>query len=219
MSIELRDRIHRYHKLNMTSNYTNENTTGKLSFTVPTLNRAYHSVTGKNDCLIKIRRVYLSKAGSQSQTPIGFISFDDPGGFANFHSEGLSLNTSLTSHTNVFCKGGEDGFSSSDSPKSMLGCTLHPSGYSYLPPGEEGVKGMYLQDVGTVRHEDSSKIEDSGTVCSNPFGTTVDIWLSGLEDYTPLLPYSDDEGEVDGTVYLSVELEVMTLPFETGFEN
>ena len=81
--------------------------------------------------------------------------------------------------------------------------------YSYIVPtiGDN----QFLEGMGIIKYEDFSKIEDSGTLCSNPFGQSFEIWISSGRDFTPLLPTDETGEEVDTSVLISVELEVMTL--------
>lgn len=214
------EHTHRYNKLNLSSAYTSSNTTGKLRFTIPPLNSSGFAYPSKNECLIKIRKVYLGDGKSQKENPISFVTYTDlTGGASNpvQFPEGMTLNTSIISHTNIFCQtqtgDGFDGISSTaQQPKSMLGCILPPSKYNYFNPASaEPTPAIFVQDGGIIVYEDFSKLEDSGTLCSNPFGTTFEIWLSSRYNYTPQIPYDLKGDQLDETIMLGVELEVMTL--------
>ena len=214
------EHTHRYNKLNLSSPYTSSNTSGKLKFTIPPLNSSGFSYPSKNECLIKIRKVYLGSAKAQAESPISFTPYTDlTGGVAVGFPEGMTLNTSIISHTNIFCQtptgDGFDGISSTaQQPKSMLGCILPPSKYNYFnptPAGGEPLPSVFVQDGGIIIYEDFSKLEDSGTLCSNPFGTTFEIWLSSRYNYTPQIPWDVKGEQIDETIVLGVELEVMTL--------
>lgn len=215
------EHTHRYNKLNLRTNYSASNTTGKLKFTIPPLNSSGFAHPSKNECICKIRKVYIGTALGSSIAPIGYMTITDflsaSGESANFFPEGLTLNTSIASHNVVFAQsnsssGGGDGFNGitdTTQAKSMLGVMLPPKDYRYIVPtiGDN----QFLEGMGVYKYEDFSKIEDSGTLCSNPFGKTFEIWLSGPDDYVPLLPVDESGEAIDDSVFVGVEIEVMTL--------
>lgn len=212
------EHTHRYNKLNLRSFYNEFNTTGKLKFTLPPLNSSGFAQPSKNECICKIRKVYVGFGKGQSLTPIGWMTPQDlasGGGSPEFYAEGLTLNTSISSHNSVFAQQPDDeidgfnGITDTTQAKSMLGVMLPPKNYNYITPAESDPQ--FIEGMGIIKYEDFSKIEDSGTLCSNPFGQSFDIWISSGRDFTPLLPADISGEEVDTSVLISVELEVMTL--------
>ena len=211
------EHTHRYNKLNLRSFYSEFNRTGKLKFTLPPLNSSGFAQPSKNECICKIRKVYIGLGKGSSITPIGWITANDlvSGGGPEFYAEGLTLNTSISSHNSVFAQQPDDttdgfnGITDTKQAKSMLGVMLPPKDYSYIVPtiGDN----QFLEGMGIIKYEDFSKIEDSGTLCSNPFGQSFEIWISSGRDFTPLLPTDETGEEVDTSVLISVELEVMAL--------
>lgn len=218
------EHTHRYYKLNLKSVYTT-NGGGLLRFTIPPPNSSGFAFPSKNECLAKIRKVYIGRMaeGGSQTTPIGYVSYEELAtGTANFFPEGLVLNTSIMSHNSVFGIGQTDGFNgminNNQSTKAMLGCMLPPRKYQYVVPtlGDNA----YLVDEGALVYEDFSKIEDSGTLCNNPFGNEFSVWLSSSADYKPVVPVEvpaeegEGEGEgleIDENVEISIEIEIMTL--------
>jgi|TARA_Y100000289_G_C3927837_1_gene154558 hypothetical protein len=210
------EHTHRYNKLNLRTSYTANNTTGKLKFTIPPLNSSGFAHPSKNECICKIRKVYIGTGVGSSISPIGYMTITDflaGGGTPAFFGEGLTLNTSISSHNVVFAQSGSgDGFNGltdTTQAKSMLGVMMPPKGYRYIIPtlGDN----QFLEDMGIYDYEDFSKIEDSGTLCSNPFGKTFEIWLSGASDFVPLVPVDESGEAIDENVRIAVEIEVMTL--------
>ena len=224
------EHTHRYYKINLKSAYT-ENGGGILRFTIPPPNSSAFSFPSKNECLAKIRRVYIGRVSETAQepSPIGYGLYEElASGTAFFGAEGLTLNTSIMSHNSVFGVGQADGFNGmtqDQSTKSMLGCFLPPRNFQYVVPtlGDNA----YLVDYGSLVYEDFSKIEDSGTLCNNPFGNEFSVWLSQNIDYKPIVPVQTapasfggegegEEGEseamtIDEKVEISIEIEIMTL--------
>jgi hypothetical protein len=225
------EHTHRYYKLNLKGVYTIANTDGTLRFTIPPPNSSGFAFPSKNECLMKIRKVYIGRFSETGQetAPIGYGVFESLGtGTAVFGTSGLTLNTSIMSHNSVFGIGqgnGFNGMTQEQSTKAMLGCMLPPRKFQYVVPtlGDNA----YLVDEGSLIYEDFSKIEDSGTLCNNPFGNEFQVWLSETHGYKPIVPVltapisfevgggeGGGEGEglvIDDKVELSIELEVMTL--------
>ena len=216
---KLIEHSHRYNKINLSSYYDPDgsNNDGKLKFTIPPLTSSGFAHPSKNECIIKIRKVYIGRytdTGEESNAitwnTIDGISAGDP---SYYVAEGLTLNTNIATRNQIFAQGEINGFdgitSNYRAPKSMIGCFLPPTLNKFVVPS---VGANYYQiDFGNVIYQDFSKLEDSGTLASNPFGQTIEVWLSGKADYTPILPYDGAVGQIDGEVEVSLELEVMTL--------
>jgi len=204
------EKCNRYTKLNLTGVWSDTGTDGKLSFTLPPLASSGFANPSKNDAIIKIRKVYIDANDDRADEILWGKTSSAVGDPLPFNN-GFSLMTSIMSRNNYFLTGaGKDvsGMSSTNSDFSASKLGVMVKGTTQYNSIDRG----YRADGG-INYFDNSNIMDSGTLCSNPFGSKIDVWVQREETSDVLVPFinANDPPVRFSNCSLRVELEVYVL--------
>tara|TARA_S200002703_G_scaffold13611_1_gene11936 strand:+ start:8631 stop:9287 length:657 start_codon:yes stop_codon:yes gene_type:complete len=208
------EKCNRYNKINLTARW-DSTTLGKLSFTLPPLTSSGFANPSKNDCLIKIRKVYIDlDDGRNDQIYWGVVNA--PTTTPISATNGYNVMTSIMSRNNYFLTGsGKDvsGMSStnSDFSASFLGVMVKGDNKYHNDNDARNEKLV----AGGISYFDNSNIMDSGTLCSNPFGSKIDVWVQSEIGSDVLVPYEEKANipplKRYDNVSIRIELEVYVL--------
>lgn len=213
------EKVNRYTKLNLTGVWSVSGRDGKLSFTIPPLASSGFAQPSKNECIIKIRKVYID-ANNDRGDEILWGPISSAIGVPIAFNNGVSLMTSIMSRNNYFLTGvGQDvsGMSSTNTDFSASKLGVMVKGTTEFNSVDRG----YRADGG-ITFFDNSDIMSSGTLCSNPFGQKVDVWVQREDTAVVLVPFKTTGTQAKAGVRavdpvrfsncsLRVELEVYVL--------
>ena len=205
------ERTDRYYKLNLSGKWSSTGTNPKISFTIPPLNSSGFAYPSKNECIIKIRKVYIDVNETRNNCIFwGVIGATGVGDVLPY-TNGITLASNIMSRNTYFLQGNTQdqegiGGKYQGGAVSRLGAVVRGENNEVMSDGT-----IFLN--GTIRYEDFSNISESGVICSNPFGQTVEFWIAqATEGSLPMVPYYNTSGpDRWNDVYLKVELEVYVL--------
>lgn len=202
------DKCNRYYKLNLSGVFADTGNDGKISFTLPPLASNGFAKPSKNDCIIKFRKVIVDSDDERAEN-IYWGEFGDSA--PKTRNAGITLLSNIQSRNNFFLQVADNGGSgmgtTDDEAYSKLGVTVKPASSFY----DSSARKYY--PLGGIHYQDFSKIEDSGTLCSNPFGQKVEFYFVDSQGgRQPLLPFDLSNGASRyANLLLRVELEIMVL--------
>lgn len=212
-----------YFKLHLTGQYGGDNT-GRFKFQLPALTDECFTGANIKDCLMKIRKIYIGRIVDDSENnilpsdPMFWLPFDDTmsGGTTPFsYTSGFTFNTNVMSRNCYFLQSEDNSTSGMNSNSkigfSRFGTILVPQvKYNALEPHlvDETLKGGFTPSS-LITYQDFSDIEQSGTLCSIPFGTNFEFYVSNdVGGGKPLVPVNRGGTARDVNVVMRCEFEV-----------
>tara|TARA_R100000655_G_C2956814_1_gene188181 strand:+ start:335 stop:1015 length:681 start_codon:yes stop_codon:yes gene_type:complete len=211
-----------YFKLHLTGQYGQDGT-GRFKFQLPALTEAGFTGANIKDCLMKIRKIYIARlldTSSESifpNDPLYWLPVSVALGTESplSYTTGFTFNTNVMSRNCFFLQSENNSTSAMNSRIeggiSRFGTIFVPQEkYNPLEPNafSEGTSGGFTPSAQIV-YEDFSDIEQSGTLCSIPFGTQMEFYITNdIGGGIPLRPVDRTGTTNDNAVVIRCEFEV-----------
>lgn len=209
-----------YFKLHLTGQYGGDNT-GRFKFQLPPLTDECFTGANIKDCLMKVRKIYIGRLVDDSENtilpsdPMFWLPFNSAmdGGTTPFtYTTGFTFNTNVMSRNNYFLQSEANSTSGMNSNQqigfSRFGTIFVPQvKYNALEPNGETQGGFTPSSL--ITYQDFSDIEQSGTLCSIPFGTNFEFYITNdVGGGIPLVPVNRTGEARDVNVVVRCEFEV-----------